>query len=136
PYERMKEAARKRNAALALAGRDIGELPEVENPDRKDRASRDFRYFCETYFPLTFNIPWSADHLKVMTKIEAAVTKGGLFSMAMPRGAGKALALNTPIPTPFGWTTMGDLNVGDFVYDEEGWPCRVVYATPVQRQRD
>ena len=43
PYERMKEAARARNAALALAGRDIGELPAVENPDRKDLASRDFR---------------------------------------------------------------------------------------------
>lgn len=136
PYERMKESARKRNAALALAGRDIGELPAVENPDRKDHASRDFQAFCETYFPLTFSIPWSPDHLKVMKKIQTAVTQGGLFSMAMPRGAGKALALDTPIPTPFGWTTMGDLKVGDFVFDEEGWPCRVVFTSEVQTQRE
>lgn len=48
PYERMKESARARNAALALAGRDIGELPAVENPERKERASKSFRYFCDS----------------------------------------------------------------------------------------
>ena len=39
------------------------------------------------------------------------------------RGSGKALALDTPIATPSGWTTMGDLQVGDWVFDEEGKPC-------------
>ncbi len=131
PYETMKERARARNAALAVAGRDIGELPVVDNADRKDRASRDFQYFCESYFPLTFNIPWSDDHQKVMKKIEQAVLRGGLFSMAMPRGTGKALDLKTPIPTPFGWTTMGDIKVGDLVYDEQGWPCTVKYCSSV-----
>lgn len=90
PYERMKETARARNAALALAGRDIGELPEVANPDRKDRASRDFQYFCEAYFPLTFHLSWSPDHLKVIDKIQQAVTHGGLFALAMARGSGKS----------------------------------------------
>ena len=90
PYEAMKERARARNAALALAGRDIGELPEVDNADRKDRASRDFRYFCETYFPLTFHLAWSPDHIKVINKIEQAVVHGGLFALAMARGSGKS----------------------------------------------
>jgi hypothetical protein len=90
PYERMKESARARNAALALAGRDIGELPAVENPDRKDRASRDFQYFCESYFPLTFHLAWSPDHVKVIHKIEQAVVHGGLFALAMARGSGKS----------------------------------------------
>ena len=31
------------------------------------------------------------------------------------KGMGKALALDTPIPTPTGWTTMGELKVGDGV---------------------
>ncbi|HEX3425601.1 MAG TPA: replicative DNA helicase [Acidimicrobiales bacterium] len=44
---------------------------------------------------------------------------------------GKALALDTPVPTPDGWTTMGDLRVGDRVFDEAGAVCRVTYATPV-----
>ena len=89
PYESLKERARARNAAIALAGRDIGELPAVVDADRKERAAADFRFFCDSYFPLTFHLPWSADHLKVIRKIEQAVLRGGLFAMAMPRGSGK-----------------------------------------------
>ncbi len=90
PYGTTKERARARNIALSLAGRDIGELPAVGNPDRKQNAASDFRYFCEQYFPLTFHLPWSPDHLKVIAKIEQAVLRGGLFAMAMPRGSGKS----------------------------------------------
>ena len=89
PYEKLKDRARARNVALAIAGRDIGELPEAVNADRKTRAASDFQYFCESYFPLTFHLPWSPDHLKVIAKIEQAVLRGGLFAMAMPRGSGK-----------------------------------------------
>jgi hypothetical protein len=89
PYEALKERARARNAAIALAGRDIGELPKVVNPERKTQAASDFRLFCDSYFPLTFHLPWSPDHLKVIRKIEEAVLRGGLFAMAMPRGSGK-----------------------------------------------
>ncbi|MDA0207672.1 MAG: phage terminase large subunit family protein, partial [Acidobacteria bacterium] len=89
PYETLKDRARARNAALSLAGRDIGEMPAVADPDRKQHAASDFRFFCETYFPLTFHLPWSPDHLKVIHKIEQAVLHGGLFAMAMPRGSGK-----------------------------------------------
>lgn len=89
PYEAAKERARARNAAMALAGRDIGELPAVVDQQRKDKASGDFQYFCEAYFPLTFHLTWSPDHLKVIRRIEDAVLRGGLFAMAMPRGSGK-----------------------------------------------
>lgn len=88
-YETVKEAARARNAALSAAGRDIGELPGVVDPERKARAATDFRYFCEAYFPETFHLEWSDDHLKVIGKVERAVLEGGLFAMAMPRGSGK-----------------------------------------------
>ena len=50
-------------------------------------------------------------------------------------GGGKALALDTPIPTPDGWITMGDLSVGDAVFDENGQACRVIAATVVMRGR-
>jgi len=49
---------------------------------------------------------------------------------------GKALSLDTPIPTPTGWTTMGALRVGDQVFDEQGRPCTVVFATPVMHGRE
>jgi replicative DNA helicase len=48
---------------------------------------------------------------------------------------GKALALDTPIHTPDGWTTMGELAVGDQVFDERGLPCRVTYLSPVRDDR-
>lgn len=34
--------------------------------------------------------------------------------------AKKGLALDTPIPTPAGWATMGTLQVGDSVFDKDG----------------
>lgn len=48
---------------------------------------------------------------------------------------GKALALDTPIPTPHGWTTMGELRDGDEVFDESGKPCRVTHAHAVMHGR-
>jgi replicative DNA helicase len=48
---------------------------------------------------------------------------------------GKALALDTPIPTPDGWTTMGSIEVGDRVFDESGSVCTVTYVSPVYRDR-
>ena len=44
---------------------------------------------------------------------------------------GKELALDTPIPTPEGFTSMGDLQVGDIVFDEMGKPCHVVAKSEV-----
>ena len=35
------------------------------------------------------------------------------------------LGLGTRIPTPSGWTTIADIQVGDEVFDESGRPCRV-----------
>lgn len=43
---------------------------------------------------------------------------------------GKALAIDTPIPTPDGFKMMGELQVGDIIFDDIGSPCRVVAATP------
>jgi hypothetical protein len=51
------------------------------------------------------------------------------------RGAGKALALDTPVPTPDGWTTMGEIRAGDIVYDEAGAPCQVADAWDVRYDR-
>lgn len=39
---------------------------------------------------------------------------------------GNALDLDTPVPTPNGWATMRDLQVGEQVFDEQGRACNVV----------
>lgn len=44
-------------------------------------------------------------------------------------GSGKALALDTPVPTPKGWSTMGDLGPGDEVFSPSGAPVKVVATT-------
>jgi len=50
-------------------------------------------------------------------------------------GSGKALSISEKIPTPDGWKTMGELKVGDKVFDENGLPCNVVAATEVMFDR-
>ena len=52
------------------------------------------------------------------------------------RGFGKALALDTPIATTAGWTTMGEIHDGDEIFDENGHPCVVEKAHDVLLGRD
>ena len=47
---------------------------------------------------------------------------GQMIIVAARPAMGKALALDTPLPTPTGWTTMGEVAVGDQLYDAEGRP--------------
>ena len=42
---------------------------------------------------------------------------------------GKALALDTEVPTTEGWRTMGELRPGDLVFDENGLPTVVLATT-------
>ena len=94
-YEDRRNAERARQAEQSLAGRDIGDLPAVVNPERKKECERNFQLFCESYFPETYSLEWSPDHLKVIEKIETAVLSGGLFALAMPRGSGKSTLAET-----------------------------------------
>ncbi|TYL55520.1 replicative DNA helicase [Nocardioides sp. BGMRC 2183] len=60
---------------------------------------------------------------------------GQMIIVAARPAVGKALALNTPLPTPTGWTTMGEVAVGDQLYDAAGHPTTVVAATEVLHDR-
>lgn len=52
------------------------------------------------------------------------------------RGGSKPLALDTPLPTPSGWTTMGALRVGDTLFDERGRPTKVTGLGEVKLGED
>ncbi|WP_396884775.1 replicative DNA helicase [Mycobacterium sp. SMC-8] len=56
---------------------------------------------------------------------------GQMIIVAARPGVGKALALDTPLPTLSGWTTMGAVSVGDYLLDADGRPTRVVAATEI-----
>ncbi len=52
------------------------------------------------------------------------------------QGAIEPLAVDTPIPTPGGWTTMGEINVGDQVFGRDGLPATVSAVAPIHLGRD
>ena len=52
-----------------------------------------------------------------------------------PYGSGKAQPNSTPVPTPFGWTTMGELRKGDYVFDRFGKPTLVLETFPQGKKK-
>lgn len=87
-----RETARAWAEKTNAAARDCSPIPkpEVEDQSRRDACGRSLKLFFETYFPAAFSLAWSEDHLAVIAKCERAVTTGGLFALAMPRGSGKS----------------------------------------------
>ncbi len=60
---------------------------------------------------------------------------GQMIVVAARPAMGKALSVNAPLPTPSGWTTMGQVSVGDHLIGADGKPTRVVAATDVMYGR-
>lgn len=73
---------------------------------------------------------WDADAW-MRSKLDVFIRKGGTVFI----GDWKGLALDTKIPTPTGWTTMGAISVGDTVYDANGSPCCVIGKSKVKQIR-
>src|SRR5574340_974571 len=89
------------------------------------------------------NIAWIEKHcrvpegklvgqpLKLTTKQKKWVhriydTPTRTFILSMGRKNAKALALDTPIPTPNGWRTIADIKAGDYIFAPSGKPVRVL----------
>ncbi|MET4047478.1 MULTISPECIES: replicative DNA helicase [unclassified Rhodococcus (in: high G+C Gram-positive bacteria)] len=70
-----------------------------------------------------------------LDEITNGLHPGQMIIVAARPGVGKALALDTPLPTPDGWTTMGEVMVGDQLIDAHGRPTRVVATTDVMVDR-
>lgn len=87
--QRMAAAALKAGNAAAAALRDIGPIPPVKDPARRESCRRDLVKFLKTYFPEKFGLPFGEAHYRVIKKIEDATLNGGLFALALPRGSGK-----------------------------------------------
>ncbi|WP_255455590.1 replicative DNA helicase [Microlunatus sp. Gsoil 973] len=61
---------------------------------------------------------------------------GQMIIIAARPGLGKALSVETPLPTPTGWTTMGEVRIGDRLVGADGRPTTVVGATDVMTDRE
>ena len=64
-----------------------------------------------------------------LDEVTTGLHGGQMVIVAARPGQGKALALDTPLPRPTGWITMGDVAVGDQLLSADGQPTRVVAAT-------
>ena len=80
-------------------------------------------------------IPTGAIALDVALGI-GGLPRGRVVEVYGPEGSGKALAMDTPIPTPKGWTTMGELSPGQEVFAGDGSTTRVTFATPVMTDHE
>jgi Rad3-related DNA helicase len=76
-----------------------------------------------------------AAQIEMADLVAQALESGQHAVVEAGTGTGKALDVDTPIPTPTGWNRMGDLVVGDLVFDETGQPTRVVAAFDTMYER-
>jgi phage terminase large subunit-like protein len=87
-------------------------------------------------------LPWQADStarffgwVKFNDEWESEVRRFRFLYLEVPKKNGKALALDTEIPTVDGWKTMADIQVGDYVFDEFGHPTEVLFVSAVHTGR-
>src|SRR3954451_17983980 len=73
--------------------------------------------------------------IRDLDELTNGLQAGQMIVIAARPGVGKALALDTPIATPTGWTTMGQVVVGEQVIGADGRPTTVVAATEVMTGR-
>ena len=81
---------------------------------------------------------WQTSRTPYLKKIMDCLTDTKVREVIMMTciQVGKALCVDTPIPTPYGWSTMGQLKTGDLIFDERGQICRVNQTTPIMYGRD
>lgn len=88
-YEDYRDEQGERSRKRSAAGREIGPLPEIADPDRRNRGIDSLEYFARTYFPARFPLPFCDAHRLAMRRLEACTTDGGRFALSFMRGGGK-----------------------------------------------
>jgi replicative DNA helicase len=110
------------------------------------------RRISEDYLPLAEIMPGALDEIEAigsrggtlagvptgfadLDALTNGLHPGQMVVIAARPAIGKALALDTPLPTPTGWTTMGQVRVGDRLLGADGRPITVTAATEVMLDR-
>ena len=65
-----------------------------------------------------------------LTTIYRGMILGKLCIESSAQGVGKALPNTSKIPTPTGWKTIGEIKVGDYLFDAQGKPTKVLGVYP------
>ncbi|MEU1603954.1 replicative DNA helicase [Micromonospora matsumotoense] len=122
---------------------DLAQQAVYEITER--RVSEDFAILADMLQPTLDEIEAVGAQGGMMTGVPTGFTDldrllnglhpGQLIIVAGRPGLGKALALDTPLPTPDGWTTMGEVEVGDRLLAADGTPTTITAAFAVMRGR-
>jgi replicative DNA helicase len=135
--------------AASGAGRDTADVVDLAQQAVYDvterRVSEDFQQLSDMLQPTLDEIEAIGARGAGMTGVPTGFSDldallhglhpGQLIVVAGRPGLGKALALDTPLPTPDGWTTMGEVVVGDQLIAANGWPTTVVAVSDVMHAR-
>lgn len=137
----LRKKAEMRKRQNRREGEGLWEDPEdieLEEPDVPEAEFYPKQLEVFAHHKLILN---AVQALMEEEEVEGPLTNGHVgivpegVMLFMPPGSAKALALDTPIPTPGGWRKMGDLQIGDRVFDERGEICSVTGVSPVWRNR-
>jgi replicative DNA helicase len=135
----------------------LGYSGDGEADELVDRAQAEVygvteRRVSEDYLPLSDIMPGALDEIEAIGSHGGKMTgvptgfadldsltnglhPGQMVVIAARPAIGKALALDTPLATPDGWTTMGEVRVGDHLIGADGHPVAVVAATEAMQDR-
>lgn len=149
PTDPVSRYARVVLAGKILAGRAVRLACERHVRDYARQRTKAFPYYFSPkaakhiidFFPAFIRLedgvtpmvlaPWQAFCLGSCFGWRRVADDGRRFQRAYISTGKGPLALDTPIPTPSGWVRMGDVVVGDRVFDETGNPCTVMETSPV-----
>jgi replicative DNA helicase len=131
----------------------LGYAGDGDADELVDRAEAEIygvtdRRVSEDYLPLAEIMPGALDEIEAigsrggslagvptgfadLDALTNGLHAGQMVVIAARPAMGKALALGTPLPTPTGWTTMGEVEVGDQLLGSDGRPVTVTAATDV-----
>lgn len=102
------------------------------------KCAQSVEYFCENYYFIVHPIKGRMiislyDFQKEMLRN----FQHNRFNIVLSaRQAGKALSLDTPILTPNGYESVGDIEVGDTIYGRDGKETKVTYITDIMKDRE
>lgn len=133
----------------AQGGGDVEEIVNLAQAEVYGVADRrkgeDYRALSELLEPTLDEIEHNASSSGDMVGVPTGFTSldeltnglhpGQMIIIAARPAVGKALALDTPLPTPTGWITMGEVRVGDQLLGADGLPTTVTAATGVMNKR-
>ena len=80
---------------------------------------------------------WDTNRTPYMKEIYNCLVDSHTESVTMMCSAqvGKALAVGTPIPTLEGWKNIEELKIGDYIFGNDGKLTKVIFKTPITKNR-